>query len=165
MPRSKNNVTRLKPNKENDTKAVEMVLNKKFSIRKTAEVFNVSKSLVGRYVNKNKENEATTVTYDPKNAVKGVFTDGEEENLVQYCLKASKFNYGICKKEFLKLAYEYAVILEKSYPSAWDTNKAAGKTFYSYFIKRHQNLRLQKPEATSLARATAFNKAKRFTVF
>lgn len=47
---------------------------------------------------------------------------------------------------------------KKIYPQAWSENKMAGKTFYQYFIARHQNLSLRKPEATSLARATAFNK-------
>lgn len=159
MPRSKNKVTRLKPNTEDVTEAIKRVIEQGWSIRKAAEEFNVSKSLIGRYVKKNKENENTMVTYNPNNAVKRVFTNEEEEQLVHYCLKASKFHYGISKEEFLKLAHEYAVILEKSYPSAWDTNKAAGKTFYDCFIKRHQNLSLRKPEATSLARATAFNQA------
>lgn len=159
MPRSKNKVTRPKPCEENVKKAIEMVIQKRLSIRKAAEEFHVSKSLIGRYVKQNKEKENVEVVYQPQNAVKRVFSDEEEEQLVKYCLKASKFHYGICKDDFLKLAFEYAVILKKTYPSAWDINKKAGKTFYEYFMKRHQSLSLRKPEATSLARATAFNKA------
>ncbi|CAH2089142.1 unnamed protein product [Euphydryas editha] len=159
MPRSKNKVTRPKPIQENVKNAIEMVIQKRLTIRKAAEKFNVSKSLIGRYVKLNKEKENVEVVYRPQNAVKRVFSDEEERQLVEYCLKASKFHYGICKDDFLKLAFEYAIILKKTYPSSWDTNKKAGKTFYAYFIKRHQNLSLRKPEPTSLARATAFNKA------
>lgn len=159
MPRSKNKVTRPKPVEENVNNAIEMVIKKRCSIRKAAEEFHVSKSLIGRYVKLNKEKENVDVVYQPQNAVKRVFTDDEEEHLVAYCLKASKLHYGICKEEFLKLAFEYAAMMKKTYPSSWDTNKKAGKTFYEYFIKRHQNLSLRKPEATSLARATSFNKA------
>ncbi|KAJ8721078.1 hypothetical protein PYW08_006543 [Mythimna loreyi] len=159
MPRSKNKVTRPKPSEENVKKAIEMVIQKRLSIRKAAEEFHVSKSLIGRYVKINKEKENVEVVYQPQNDVKRVFSDEEEEQLVKYCLKASKFHYGICKDDFLKLAFEYAVILTKTYPSAWDINKKAGKTFYEYFMKRHQSLSLRKQEATSLARATAFNKA------
>lgn len=68
----------------------------------------------------NKEKENVEVIYRPQNAAKRVFSDEEEEQLVTYCLKASKFNNGICKDDFLKLAFEYGVILKKkSYPSAW----------------------------------------------
>lgn len=159
MPRSKNKVTRPKPCKENVTNAVREVIEQRMSIRKASEAFQVSKTLIGRYVKKQKEAEGGEFVYEPHNDVKRVFTDQEEKQLVDYCLKASKFHYGISKEEFLKLVYEFAVLLNKPYPQVWNENKMAGKTFYQYFIKRHQNLSLRKPEATSLGRATAFNKA------
>nr|XP_023012902.1 uncharacterized protein LOC111502944 [Leptinotarsa decemlineata] len=135
------------------------MIKKRCSIRKAAEEFKVSKSLIGRYVTLNKGKETTTVIDKLNNAVKRVFNDEEKEQLVEYCLTSSKFHYGIPKEQFLKLAYQYAVALKKTFSSAWDINKQASNTFYEYFIKRHQNLSLQKPEATSLGRATAFNKA------
>ncbi|CAG4987111.1 unnamed protein product [Parnassius apollo] len=126
MPRSKDKVIRPKPSEQNVKSAIKMVIEKRLSIRKAAEEFHVSKSLIGRYVKLNKEKENVEVVYHPLNAVKRVFSDEEEEQLVEYCLKASKLHYGICKDDFLKLAFEYAVILKKTYPSAWDTNKKAG---------------------------------------
>lgn len=50
-------------------------------------------------------------------------------------------------------------MLKKPFPSAWNINKRSSKTFYKFFIKRHPSLSLGKKEATSLARATNFNKA------
>lgn len=158
MPQSKNQVTRPKPCQENVTNAVQAVIEQRMSIRKAAQFFKLSKTLIGCYVKKHKEAENVEFIYQPHNDVKRVFTDQEEEQLVNYCLKASKFHYGISKEEFLKLAYGYGIVLNKAYPQAWNETKMAGKTFYQYFIKRHQNLSLRKPEATSLARATAFNK-------
>ncbi|CAG5035740.1 unnamed protein product [Parnassius apollo] len=113
MPRSKDKVIRPKPSEQNVKSAIKMVIEKRLSIRKAAEEFHVSKSLIGRYVKLNKEKENVEVVYHPLNAVKRVFSDEEEEQLVEYCLKASKIHYGICKDDFLKLAFEYAVILKK----------------------------------------------------
>ncbi|XP_074037487.1 uncharacterized protein [Leptinotarsa decemlineata] len=107
MPRSKNNVTRPQPIAENVKNAVKKVIKKRSSIRKAAEEFKVSKSLIGHYVKLNKENETTTVIYKPNNAVKRVFSDEKKEQLVEYCLTASQFHYGIPKEQFLKLAYQY----------------------------------------------------------
>jgi predicted RNA binding protein with dsRBD fold (UPF0201 family) len=144
--------------RQNVMDAVRTVIEKRMSIRKASAVFKISKTLIGRYVKKHKETENVEFIYEPHNDIKRVFTDQEEEQLVDYCLKASKFHYGISIEEFLKLVYEYAVLLNKPYPQSWNVNKAAGKTFYQFFIKRHQNLSLRRPEATSLARATAFSK-------
>jgi len=38
------------------------------------------------------------------------------------------------------------------------TSQMAGKDWYYGFIKRHPNISLRKPKATSLNRITAFNK-------
>ena len=91
MPRSKTKVTRPKPNEENVKNAIEMVIKRGFSIRKAAKQFHVSKSLIGRYVKLNKEKQNVDVVYEPQNDVKRVFSDEEEIQLTEYCLKASSF--------------------------------------------------------------------------
>jgi hypothetical protein len=78
---------------------------------------------------------------------------------VQYLLKAADIYYGLSPKEVRKLAYQYATELKiDPVPEGWSKNKQAGADWFSAFIKRHQKLSIRKPQATSLARATAFNK-------
>ncbi|GFS23181.1 transposase [Elysia marginata] len=43
------------------------------------------------------------------------------------------------------------------FPSNWDTEKLAGKEWYRGFMRRNPQISIRQPEATSLARATAFN--------
>ncbi|KAJ8935831.1 hypothetical protein NQ314_012625 [Rhamnusium bicolor] len=70
--------------------------------------------------------------------VKKVFNETEESELVNYIKMAAKMHYGLNLANVKKLAYEYAITNKKKYPSKWDEKK--------------------KPEGTSLARSTSFNK-------
>ena len=54
-------------------------------------------------------------------------------------------------------AYELASRNNIAVPESWEKNKSAGKDWLASFMKR-KNLSVQSPEATSLGRATAFNK-------
>lgn len=74
----------------------------------------VYKSLINRYVKLQKHNENEEFIYQPYINVKRVFIDEEKEAMAKYCSKASNLYYGICKEEFLKLAYQYAVMLNKT---------------------------------------------------
>lgn len=56
-----------------------------------------------------------------------------------------------------KLAYSYSSSNKIVVP-AWAEQKMAGKGWLRMFRSRHTNISLRKPEGTSLARATAFNK-------
>ncbi|XP_071044152.1 uncharacterized protein [Parasteatoda tepidariorum] len=48
--------------------------------------------------------------------------------------------------------------LNSKISSSWDKNKKSGTDWVKGFMKRHPQLTLSKPENTSFARATAFNK-------
>jgi len=43
-------------------------------------------------------------------------------------------------------------------PSSWIKIKMAGENWFTSFIKRYNKLSIRKPEATSKAKATSFNK-------
>lgn len=43
-------------------------------------------------------------------------------------------------------------------PASWQTNKIAGEDWFAAYMKRHRELSIRKPEATSLARTSSFNK-------
>lgn len=75
--------------------------------------------------------------------------------------------YGLTYVAVRRLAYGYAVNLKnlkqiKKIPSAWrpieeGQTGSASKDWLCGFMQRHPDLALRKPQATSLARATAFN--------
>ena len=86
-----------------------------------------------------------------------VFNSKEEKCIVEYIIKCSKMFYGLSVKQTRRLAWEYAKANASIFPESWNTNKEAGLDWYYDFLKRNPELSLRSPEATSIARATAFN--------
>jgi hypothetical protein len=64
-------------------------------------------------------------------------------------------------KDVRCLAYQLAVHYKIKFPTYWHENKMAGRDWLVNFMKRHPNLSIRRPQATSLGRATGFNQ---FTV-
>ncbi|KAJ8962173.1 hypothetical protein NQ318_018130 [Aromia moschata] len=88
-----------------------------------------------------------------------VFSKQEEELLVSYLKQAAQLHYGLSLKEVRSLAYQYAQAHNKTYSQAWASEQNAGKSWLRCFRGRYnRELSLRKPEATSLARSTEFNK-------
>jgi hypothetical protein len=89
----------------------------------------------------------------------------EEEQLVKYCLVASKMGYGLSTIKLRSLAYEFASKLGKrmphsrsGHPNPWVLNEKARKDWLRAFMKRHTQLSIRKPEPTSIGRMSAFNR-------
>ncbi|KAJ8929352.1 hypothetical protein NQ314_017971 [Rhamnusium bicolor] len=99
------------------------------------------------------ENQPTSSKYTSRQ----VFSATEEAELEKYLKESSKICYGLTYESLRKLAYEYAVKLEKRIPSNWNQDKKAGIEWTRGFMKRHPRLTYRKPENISFARATAFN--------
>lgn len=82
----------------------------------------------------------------------------QEKDLVGYILKCCNHYFGLSIVELRELAFEFAVKIGIEYPSPWEENKMAGRSWYYAFMKRHQQLSLRTPEQTSYNRVRAFCK-------
>lgn len=131
------------------------------SLRQAAADFNVNYKALERFVKKHSPEEiasGTSNTTFGHSLDNRVFNDDEENLLEQYLKQASDIYFGLAPKEVRKLAYSYGIALNKKLPPKWPTTQMAGSDWFTGFLKRHPTLALRKPQATSLARATSFNK-------
>ncbi|XP_065671420.1 uncharacterized protein LOC136089375 [Hydra vulgaris] len=152
----------------NMIQAVENVLTKTLSERKAVEIFGVKRSTLKRRIKEAQLspdglNKLQCVPYS--NISMKIFSVSEEHELVQYCLVSAKMGYGLSPIKLRALTFEYALKLEKKLPHSrlgsakpWETNKHAGVDWFRAFLKRHPELVIRKPEATSIGRMSAFNK-------
>ena len=135
--------------------AVTAVLQNKLFIRKD---FNLSRTTLARYIQAAKQAEnKTDVTYKKSYVTRQVFKTEDEKLFVDYILECSKMFHGLSVKATRKLAYEYAKRNNRAYPNSWDTNCIAGYDWFRGLMMRHKQLSIRMPEATSMARAIAFN--------
>ena len=96
--------------------------------------------------------------FSPNYDNKRVFTQSEESELAEYLLVASKHHHGLTTTGTRKLAYQFAMRNRKPVPPSWLQKETAGLDWMQGFLKRHSQLAIRTPEATSLSRATSFNK-------
>lgn len=78
--------------------------------------------------------------------------------LEQYLMKASDIYFGLSPKEVKRFAYTYAIACKINIPESWTEHEMAGSDWFSAFLKRHPRLSIRSPQATSISRATSFNK-------
>ena len=90
--------------------------------------------------------------------VKPVFSETLERELVMYVLEMSKRLLGLTFDDLRGMAFELATANNLEMPGSWKRDKKAGRDWAAGFIKRFPAISLRKPEATSLARASGFNK-------
>lgn len=134
--------------------AIQKVRNNELSVRQAAEQYNVPKSTLQRRV----KNRNKIVTENEKylGRFRKVFSDEQENEIVEYIFEMEKRFFGITYKELRHLAFDFAHA--NNIPTTFnkDTRMASKKWMYG-FLSRHRNVSLRKPEATSYARATGFN--------
>lgn len=140
---------------ENMKHAIDAVLSKSAGYRKAALLHGVPQTTLERHVAKIKKGELS-LDSAPGN-FKPVFTKQEEEELVGYVKDMEKRLFGLTTIVLRKLAYELAEKNCKAHNFNRD-KKIAGVDWLKGFMKRHPDLCIRKPEATSAARAMGFNK-------
>ena len=143
-----------------ETAIREVVVYKK-SIYSVAQDLNLPKTSLLRYVRKygsglaeNQEIDCPVGYTKPRQ----IFTSVQEAELVNYIRESANIYFGLTPIEVRKFAYECAVTFKIKVPDSLLHNKQAGPDWFTSFLKRHSNLSIRMPEATSLACATSFNK-------
>ena len=130
--------------------------------KKTTQLFGVPRSTLQDCVKRFKElheEERTTCKIEfGYQKPRQVFNEEEESKLVTYLHHASTIYFGLSPREVRTLAYECAKRFNMKMPSSWSEREMAGADWFSAFLRRHPDLSIRVPEATSIARATAFNK-------
>ena len=91
-----------------------------------------------------------------------LFSTEMERELV---FKSADIYYGLSSAEVRKLAYQLATAHSIEVPLKWSELQQASADWFTAFLKRHPCLSIRKPEATSLARATGFNKKNNLNPF
>jgi hypothetical protein len=76
----------------------------------------------------------------------------------EFILAASKLYHGLNMKNVRNLAYQYVVKNNVTIPAGWCDEQHASSDWLSSFLKRKSKLSIRTPQATSLGRATSFNK-------
>ena len=140
---------------EQITKAVDLVIQDKRSLRCAANETRIPFNTLSRYIQKRQQGRPiTSIGYSKS---KKVFTDEQEKELERYILAASHIFFGLTPHDVRVLAQQCAEKFGINTPDSWKENGQAGVDWLTSFIKRHPRLSLRVPEATSLARACSFN--------
>lgn len=140
-------------------RAMKKVLDESHSRRSVSEDFNIPIKTLSRYCDKYKQNTEIFNNSIGYTKPRQVFSAVEKDELSKYIKKAADIYFGLSPKEVRKLAFDYAHTLYKTnIPKTWSENKIAGEDWFTGFKNRRTDLSIRIPEATSLARATSFNK-------
>lgn len=146
---------------ESMKRAVLNVINNGVSIRSAARNEGLVHMTLKRYVDKYKNvshADHANLRFKPNYEINKVFSNELEQHLREYLLTACRMHHGLTRKNVMSLAYDLAKKNNLKYPANWDKNQEAGVDWLNGFMKRNPTLAIRKPEATSLGRATSFNR-------
>ncbi|XP_071385613.1 uncharacterized protein [Centroberyx affinis] len=127
------------------------------SIRSVAKDRNIDRSTLRRYIKKKEVKEEKTVGYSGTAEAKRVFTEELEKELADHIKSLAAQFHGLTPKKCCELALELAERNNIPVPNNWKEKGLTGRDWFKNFMACH-HLSGRMPEATSLGRATAFNK-------
>ena len=129
----------------------------KYTIRRAASEYGVNRMTLARYIKAKEVNNDASFGYARCKTSNMVFTPKMDMDLSNHVKKLFRMFHGLSKEKVLVLAYKFAVANGVEVPDSWHRQTKAGQTFWLNFSQRN-NLSIRKPESTSLARVTAFNR-------
>ena len=106
---------------------------------------------------RNRNGTSACKAYEGVKTSKMILSPQMELELARHLTDLANMFHGLTSTKCRELAYEFAIQNGTSIPVSWAANKKAGVEWCKSFRVR-QKLSIRSPEATSFARATAFNK-------
>lgn len=128
------------------------------SVRAAAKMFNLCHVSLTRYKTKRlsaPEGQTVRMGYNPASKV---FNENQEQSISDYLITSADIYFGLSPKEVRRLAFDLAKHFHVVRPPSWDENELASEDWFSGFMKRHPELSIRCAQATSLSRATSFNR-------
>ena len=122
-----------------------------------AKEFGIPRMTLTRYVVKHSNGNRAIHSYDVVRKNKMILSSEMEKDLANHVKLLANMFHGLSVTKCRELAYEFAKHNEITMPSSWMKNEKAGWDWWLGFRSRHK-LSIRSPEATSFARATAFNR-------
>ena len=141
-------------------RAAEIVESECRPAREVAREFEICHVSLYRYCKKQRDIVECKIKHPPTkgyNPHTRVFNTDIETKLVNYLLQAADLYYGLSPKEVRRFAFNCANSLHLKCPQTWSEKGMASADWFSHFLKRHPEMSIRKPQATSLARTTSFN--------
>jgi len=127
------------------------------SLRSAAKDFAIDKMTLRRFIIKQAKCPGSVTGYAAITNAHVVFTPEMEKDLADHVKRLADMFHGLSIAKCCQLAYSFAAKNKVTMPKNWEANQKAGKAWWHGFKARH-NLAVRSPEATSLGRATAFNR-------
>lgn len=134
-------------------------------VRKAAREYGIARSTLNNNLTKDREGNGLPTRLVPNYRHSLVFTAKQEADFASYLKDCARMFHGLTTKNVRILAYEMAKVNNIAHPLTWDEQMMAGNDWLCGFLRRNPELTIRQPEATSLARATAFNKHNICTFF
>ncbi|XP_065669419.1 uncharacterized protein LOC136088752 [Hydra vulgaris] len=156
MPRVYNRKSESPHVSENILKVAVAEVENGISLREAAYSAGISKSALHRCMKKKCQYPAANLQPNYKHSM--IFSVAQEETLSTYLKSCSDMLYGLTPVQVRALAFEMAQANKIKCPLRWIEQKKAGRDWLTGFLKRNPKLSVRKPEATSIARASAFNR-------
>ena len=133
-------------------------------IHAAAKGFDIARMTLKRYINKhdkeNGQNGDKVFGYGNCRLKNMIFSPEIETDLATHIKTLAEQFHGMTRNKCCALIVEYALKNNVAVPNSWKENGMTGEHFWISFKERNR-LAIRTPEATSLARASAFN---RYTV-
>ena len=128
------------------------------SIRAAAKDFTIARMTLKKYITKqNGENHQLDFGYKNCQRKNMIFSEEMETELPTYIKQLAEQFHGISRNKCRALIVEYGIKNNVNVPDCWKENKMTGEHSGISFKERN-SLAIITPEATSLARASAFNR-------
>ena len=139
--------------------AVTEVIEKRMSLRVAASYFGLKKSTIQDYVKKFKHSDVIPDNVKHEQHWRQVFSVAMETELRDYLTTCCRMSHGLSTNQLRELAYQFAVSNNlNNVPKSWIEKKRASEDWVTAFLKRNPALSIRRPEPTSQARASGFNR-------